>query len=315
VEDDRLFVAYCPLPDADRTEELVREMRRRMSIPPGETGPGWIEPYARNTSLLALYVASSMDRGRTWSKSVKVDTSKYARAHGLGRFYQGSDGAIWFNCTVIVPHKNKPGYFFRENRAHDALFRSKDGGRTWGDVTLLVSNSAECQLLQLVSGRWLTTIRTTGQPGDLFAPGKKLKVINTLRLDRLPTYDKVSRSDGWPGQQGAMTKRTFIAESKDGRDWGNLRQLTTIFGDTPGELIQLPDGRVLFLYCHRYNPHAGVYGRVSHDEGRTWQPFLLALRNMDAGYSSSTVLKDGTIVSMIGGETIQAVRWRLPAGL
>jgi len=285
-----------------------------MSIPPGETGPGWIEPYARNTNLLALYVASSTDRGRTWSKSVKVDTSKYARAHGLGRFYQGSDGAIWFNCTVIVPHKNKPGYFFRENRPHDALFRSKDGGRTWGDVTLLVSNSAECQLLQLASGLWLTTIRTTGQPGDLFAPGKKLKVINTFGLDRLPTYDKVSRSDGWPGQQGAMTKRTFIAESKDGRDWGNFRQLTTIFGDTPGELFQLPDGRVVFLYCHRYG-QSGNYGRVSHDEGRTWQPFLLALRNMADGYSSSTVLKDGTIVSMLAGETHQVVRWRLPEGL
>ena len=112
-----------------------------------------------------------------------------------------------------------------------------------------------------------------------------------------------------------MHKRTFIAESKDGRDWGNFRQLTTLFGDTPGELIQLPDGRVVLLYIHRYSPQDGVYARVSHDEGRTWGAELLALRNVHSGYSSSTVLKDGTIVSMIGGETIQAVRWRLPAGL
>ena len=113
----------------------------------------------------------------------------------------------------------------------------------------------------------------------------------------------------------AMTKRTFIAESKDGRDWGNFRQLTTIFGDTPGELIQLPDGRVVFLYCHRYAPHHGLYARISHDEGRTWRPEMVGLRNIHYGYSSSTVLNNGTIVSMIGGETIQAVRWRLPGEL
>lgn len=312
VGDARMFVAYSPLPDPDRAEELATEMRRRMGFAPGEHEPDSIERYAKGSNRLALWVASSTDRGRTWSKSVEVDISKYARAHGMGRFYQGSDGAIWFNCTVIGP--DKPENSIQElRRPYDALFRSSDGGKTWGDATLLVPNSAECQLLHLASGRWLTTIRSSEQPGDMLAPDGKL--INIFGLDKLPTYGKVSHSDDWPGPQSVMHKRTFIAESKDGRDWGNFRQLTTLFGDTPGELIQLPDGRVVLLYFHRYSPHDGVYARVSHDEGRTWGAELLALRNVHSGYSSSTVLKDGTIVSMIGGETIQAVRWRLPAGL
>ena len=170
---------------------------------------------------------------------------------------------------------------------------------------------AECQLLQLASGRWLSTFRSSGRPGACLSPDGT--PINIFGLDELPTYEKTSENKDWPGQQDIMHKRTYLLKSKDGRDWRNLRPLTTIFGDTPGELIQLPDGRLLFLYCHRYAPQDGIYGRVSHDEGRTWQPDLLALRNACGGYSCSTVLKDGTIVSMVAGETIQAVRWRLPA--
>ena len=178
----------------------------------------------------------------------------------------------------------------------------------------MVARSAECQLLRLASGRWLTTIRTVNQPGDRMGPDGK--VVNIFGLDKLPTYNKTTGLP-WTGDQQwyLMHKRTFLAESEDGRDWGNFRQMTTIFGDTPGELIQLPDGRVVFLYCHRYAPQHGLYARISHDEGRTWQPELVGLRNLDYGYSSSTVLKNGTIVSMMGGATLQAVRWRLPAGL
>ena len=107
------------------------------------------------------------------------------------------------------------------------------------------------------------------------------------------------------------------------RIWKNLRQTTTIFGDTPGELIQLRDGRVVFIYDHRYKPHAGVYARISGDQGVSWRPELLALRATD-GYPSSSVLNDGTIVSMIGYESsvgpykrpgVQVIRWQLPAAL
>ena len=111
-------------------------------------------------------------------------------------------------------------------------------------------------------------------------------------------------------------KRTFLAESADRLTWSRLRQMTTLVGDPPGELIQAPDGRVVFLYCHRYGPHPGVYARVSRDEGRTWGAELLALRHLsNGGYSSSTGLEDGTIVSMLGVSErgkVQVVRWRLP---
>jgi len=298
--DDKFFVAYSPLPDAD-----PQEMARRI-----ERVTGYDKTWVQNTNIFALCVASSTDQGNSWSQGVQVDVSSYNRVQGLGRFYQGGDGAVWFNLAVVGPHL--AGHAVQETgNPYDGVFRSRDGGKTWGDVTLMPPGGAECQLLQLASGRWLSTFRSSGRPGACLSPDGT--PINIFGLDELPTYEKTSENKDWPGQQDIMHKRTYLLESKDGRDWRNLRPLTTIFGDTPGELIQLPDGRLLFLYCHRYAPQDGIYGRVSHDEGRTWQPDLLALRNACGGYSCSTVLKDGTIVSMVAGETIQAVRWRLPA--
>ena len=295
-EDDQLFVAYCPAPDAS-PEEMVRRMKQR-----GEISE---ERFIKATNVLALFVASSKDQGKTWSKGVEVDVSKYVRVQGLGRFYQGSDGAIWFTCTVIGPGKHipeKPDKNLTKYDKHCAVIRSRDGGRTWGDISLMVPNSTECQLLHLASGGWLTTARASGRIGDRVTPDGKM--VSDFGFERLPAYER-------KGPQGYLLhKRTFIAESKDGRDWGNLRQLTTLVGDTPGELLQLPDGRVVFIYSHRYNPHAGPVARVSHDEGRTWQPYLLALQA--SGYSSSTILKDGTIVSIASK---MAVRWRLPDDL
>ena len=299
---DHLFVAYAPVPDASPEEMLKRF---------GQRDPAQVsirERHARHTDILSLFVARSSDGGATWSKSVEVDVSKYVRAQGLGRFYQATEDTIWFTCCLVGPYKHDLG------RYYDSVIRSSDGGVSWGDVSLMVPNSGECQLLHLASGRWLTTIRSVDRPGDRIGPDGKQ--VNLFGLDKLPTYDKTAEAPWVPGRGWyLMHKRTFIAESEDGRNWGDFRQMTTIFGDTPGELIQLPDGRVVFLYCHRYAPHHGLYARISHDEGRTWQPELVGLRNLDYGYSSSTVLKNGTIVSMIGGETIQAVRWRLPAEL
>jgi len=274
-DEDHLFVAYSPaLPDAG------------------------------DSNLSHLRVARSTDRGKTWSNGVQVDISNYVRVQGLGRFYQGMAGEIWFNATLLGADKREL------ERSYDGLFRSRDGGKTWGDVSLNIPSSAECQLLRLASGRWLSTIRTSGRPGDTIGPDGK--PMNLLGIQKLATYDKTATHFNAPFS--VMFKRTFLAESDHGREWGNVRQLTSIIGDTPGELIQLPDGRVVFLYCRRYKPRDGVYARISHDQGRTWQPELLALRTA-GGYSSSVVQEDGTIVSMLCWETIQAVRWQLPEQL
>ena len=174
-------------------------------------------------------------------------------------------------------------------------------------MTNIAFNGVECRLLPLTSHRWLTTIRSgSGPPGDF--KDERGKRVNVLGLDTHPFYYK---------ETDPLHKRTWMAESNDaGHTWNNFRQLTTLIGDTPGDFVRLRDGRLVFTYSHRYPPAAGVYARISEDEGRTWRSELLALRTQkQGGYPSTTVLKDGTIVTLCGMSevgTVQAVRWRLP---
>ena len=111
-------------------------------------------------------------------------------------------------------------------------------------------------------------------------------------------------------------KLVKMHEAEEGQQCTNVRQRTTLIGDTPGEFVQGPDGRIAFIYCHRYDPQAGVYARGSRDAGRTWDPSLLALRTAPCGgYPSSTVFGDGTILTLTGFSEegrVQAIRWRCP---
>jgi hypothetical protein len=91
-------------------------------------------------------------------------------------------------------------------------------------------------------------------------------------------------------------------------------------------LIQLSDGRVVLLWCHRYPyPEGNIRAKVSHDEGRTWEPRIYFVSH-GAGYPASLVLEDDVILTLCGNSVLQAdgfapengrwtahaVRWRLP---
>jgi hypothetical protein len=285
--DGELLVAYNPVPDVPVTQQAPDS---------NDITTMW------NPDVLCI--ARSNDGGKSWGKSNCVDMRAHGSASGLGRFHEVSAGVIGMTCTL---RRADPG---DTNRPYNALIRSHDGGRTWDDVSLMMPNSAECQLRQIVSGRWLATVRSVGRPGDQH--GEQGELVNVLGLDSHPFYELT-------GVQGyVMNKRTWAAESDDeGHHWGNVRVLTTLVGDTPGELIQLHDGRVVFIYCHRYGPLPGVCARVSEDEGQTWRPELLVLRTHPHGsYPSSTVLDDDTIVSVLGYSEeppLQILRWKLPA--
>ncbi|MCK4784045.1 MAG: exo-alpha-sialidase, partial [Desulfobacteraceae bacterium] len=95
-------------------------------------------------------------------------------------------------------------------------------------------------------------------------------------------------------------------------------------GSIPGEILQVPDGRVAAVWLQRY-PHdkAEIRVRISNDEGRTWSRKTYSLMKGN-GYPSSVVYPDGTIVTVCentkmdaagqprGRRTMAAARWRMP---
>jgi len=251
-------------------------------------------------------VIRSTDYGNTWSKPVALDIRPYDfSGGGWSHVYQHPDGTAM--VIVTLRHRDKYSKWDTpEGGIRDHIFRSTDGGRTWGDRTLLVRHSAESSILGLRdSNKMLAYIRH--QRGS-------------LPLDPPDLWKRT----GAPSKESIFVlKNGLIAKSFDGgRTWKNLRLWGT-YGTVPGEIIQVPDGRVAVLWQQRY-PHHKIHIRVriSEDGGRMWGRKTYRLPEL-SGYPSSVVYDDGTIVTVCGSatmnasseilrDTLHAVRWRLP---
>lgn len=86
----------------------------------------------------------------------------------------------------------------------------------------------------------------------------------------------------------------------DGVTWTEPIQITEP-REHPGDVIKLADGRLLLTYGRRTTP-CGIFGLVSHDDGKSWDEnnrlFLVADGGRDLGYPSNIQLEDGTIVTV-----------------
>lgn len=168
-------------------------------------------------------------------------------------------------------------------------------------------------------------------PGDDIS---KLKAMGAWRNDKLEIVDALDTS-GHP-----FVKHGFLADSDDkGYTWHNERVApmtpTMKIGLCPSELVQLPDERVVWIYTQKFADDTinathlrlgkgqGVYARVSADEGATWGARRYCIRLLRrpgyTPYPTSTVLADGTILTVMGPNQREnlpgpnpamAVRWR-----
>ena len=244
-------------------------------------------------------VMRSTDYGETWSEPVALDISPYnLSGSGWPSVHQHPDGTAMI--TITLRHSGDM------HRFADYIFRSTDGGQTWGDRTLLIPYSAESSLLTLGSSKkMLAYIRAQR---------------NSLPEDPPDFWKRTGATQGhlWPLKNGV------VAESDDGgRTWKNLRVFDT-YGSVPGEILQVPDGRLAAVWLQRYpSDEPEIRVRISRDGGRTWDSETYVLRK-GSGYPSSVVYPDGTIVTVCENtkmnraghprdkRSMAVARWRLP---
>lgn len=252
------------------------------------------------------YVQRSTDYGETWSEPFPLDVSPYTfSGSGWSDVYQHPDGTAMITVTLRdrdgVNEWDNPGV----RGFHDHIFRSRDGGRSWGDRTLILPYSAETTLMAVKdSNRMLAYIRA-----------------QRPMLAEDPT-DFRERTGATPTEEWVL-KNGVVAESVDGgRTWVNPR-LFDLRGSVPGEFVQVPDGRIAAIWLQRY-PYelAEIRARISSDGGRTWGPKTYSLMH-GHGYPDSVVYPDGTIVTVcentdlnhrgrvLGSRTMAALHWRL----
>jgi len=229
-------------------------------------------------------ISRSDDLGANWSSSRPPEVpAPYTFLAGDGNHIVSlPDGAL----IASLDAANHRVESFTTGWLAQVFFRSRDGGKTWGDVSLLRDRAAEVGLLPLGGPCILAACRGMSNP---VLGGKTVQ----------------------------------LRQSEDGgRSWSEAQQLTWVFGQAHCDLARVSDNTVVAVYENRYPVgKPDIRARISRDLGKTWEPMLYILAD-GVGYAGSIGLDDGTIVTVTGdgkmedgrpigrGYTLQAIRWR-----
>lgn len=237
-------------------------------------------------------------------------------------------GVTVADAERLMPWARAPG----EAWAH----RSEDGGRTWGDGTVLdtapfrggygmrggvvlpdgmvvlplcdVPEYRRVYVLRSVDGgtSWAAPIGVADLPGRWFEEPAPLLLPSGRIL--LLLRENASRS-------------LWRSWSDDGGLTWAVPEPTGIDG-YPGHLTLLPDGRILCTYGFRRPPYA-IRAVLSDDQGASWTAQPIAIRsdlpNRDLGYPCTVSAGEGLVSvyyarDSTGCTCIQATRWRLAEG-
>jgi len=150
-----------------------------------------------NRETYPIGISRSQDLGATWAMSRLEPPPPYTFLAGDGNHIVALDDGRLIAALDAANHRVTA---FREGWLAQVFFRSRDGGRTWGDASLLKDRAAEVGLLPLGGEDLLAACRGMSNP-DL---GGK-----TVQLRR--------SHDG-------------------GRTWSDPRQLTWVFGQAHCDL-------------------------------------------------------------------------------
>jgi len=269
---------------------------------------------SRDSKVMML--SRSTDRGKTWATApMQLDLSPCNYVFSWnGDLIQLDDGTLLLTLDMrvgfdsvhddagrVMPMQHRGSWLY--------VFRSKDGGRTWGEKSMLPGYGGEAHLLQLPSGKVLTCVRKQRWwrlPGD---------PIDFLDLKKRYGWNPhVDNGLVDAGERCNILKNMFVSESYDGgHTWVNEQQVTS-FKQCSGDMTYTSDGILVLQYLHRYDggPIAdrSIRARVSDDDGATWEPEEYVL-SYGENYPGSIATADGGIITMCPHRgQVQAVHWR-----
>ena len=243
-------------------------------------GPQWKRLKARG-KVPTMFVRRSPDNGRTWSKEWPYNSELLMLPSPYGRIIAAPDG------TLLMPVYGTPRRKRKGVNDISILLRSRDGGKTWGDESLVAAGHNETSHVFLPGGRLLAAARSeSGHVATLFS-------------------DDGGRTWGKP-----------VQVTRNGEHPADLTLLAS-------GAVQLTFGRrIRPMGC---GVLLSVDGGQTWDTGHEVLLAGDGVRNGDLGYPSTVQLADGMIVTALyyasGSETsgdwgnwgeisCQAIRYR-----
>lgn len=203
-----------------------------------------------------VYLIFSKDNGKTWSKPVRDETiHRFYAGKGLvspyGKMVQLADGSV----LMAVYFE-----FFDERGNESYVFRSKDGGKTWGEPVLLGEHYNETGIALLRDGRVLAALRSEKGGNIAIAEstdqGRTWTKPKQVAADREHPADLIQLKDGrilmTYGQRNAP-RGVHAMISLDGRTW-NQSQRIVLADDAPNgdcgypSSVEATAGKVVTLY-------------------------------------------------------------------
>lgn len=223
----------------------------------------------------SIWTVRSKDRGRSWEKPVKSLVGMEHGASPYGKMVQMPDGTLLMN----VYHERGP----KLEHESSLVYRSKDGGITWGDATMIADHYNETSLTLLPDGRLLAVARS--HFGQFLSTcvssdqGRTWSAPKRITADHEHPADTIVLRDG----------RLLLVHGERNRPYGVRALFSRDLGAT-------------------WDPETVILAADSH--------------NTDTGYPSSVEIEPGKIVTMyygVDGDTgkldgayARAVIWKAP---
>jgi len=234
---------------------------------------------------LAYQVMRSSDHGRSWSSPVKIpDDPESLALASYSSILQLPDGTVLMPLYAYVEGEEGEASRKSSPRHFSYLYRSRDGGRSWGDRSLIAAGFNETNLVRLKSGKLLAAMREEQKP---------------------------------PG-------RSALAESSDGgRHWSRPRYVTGA-SQHPAGLLQMPDGTIVLSHGVRHPPYGAqaLLSRDEGQTWDRTRKLMLGYHSWGGGgYPCTIRLDSGYLLTLYygnsrqGGQSfpfVEAVRWNLP---
>ena len=212
-----------------------------------------------------VYLMHSRDDGRTWSKPVRDPT--------IYKFYDGRGHVSPYGKIVQLPDNTLlMAVYFElfdsrgtlpagaEGRSESYLFRSKDGGKTWGEPVLLGSHYNETGVTVLRDGRILAAMRSEKEQHlavtESSDSGRKWSKPVLVTRDNEHPADLIQLKDGrvlmvYGERNAPRGVRAMI--SADGRTWDSSKSIV-LADDAPNRdcgypsSVETAGGKVVTLY-------------------------------------------------------------------